>query len=74
MVRYTTLRTFLAHCAAEGMTILQLDIETAFLNGEVEEEIYVLQPKGYERGDTTKVCLLDCDARRRLHWRFADGS
>lgn len=58
MARYATLRTMLAHCAAEGMTILQLDIETAFLNGEVEEEIYVRQPKGYERGDTTKVCRL----------------
>ena len=55
---YATLRTLLAHCAADGMTILQLDIETAFLNGEVEEEIYLRQPKGYERGDTTKVCRL----------------
>jgi len=58
VARYATLRTLLAHCAAEGMTILQLDIETAFLNGEVEEEIYVRQHKGYERGDTTKVCSL----------------
>jgi len=58
VARYATLRTLLAHCAAEGMTILQLDIETAFLNGEVEEEIYVRKPKGYERGDTTKVCRL----------------
>jgi len=58
VVRYTTLRTFLAHCAAEGMTILQLDTETAFLNGQVEEEIHARQPKGYERGDTTKVCRL----------------
>jgi len=58
VARYATLCTLLAHCAAEGMTILQLDIETAFLNGEVEEEMYVRQHKRYERGGTTKVCRL----------------
>jgi len=58
VARYATLRTLLAHCAAEGMTILQLDIETAFLNGEVEEKMHVRQHKGYERGGTTKVCRL----------------
>jgi len=41
VVRYATLRKLLAHCVVEGMTILQLDIETAFLNGEVKEVIYV---------------------------------
>jgi len=41
VARYATLRTLLAHCVVEGMTILQLDIETAFLNGEVKEVIYV---------------------------------
>jgi len=58
VARYATLCTLLAHCAAQGMMILQLYIETAFLNGDVDEEIYVWQPKGFESGDATKVCRL----------------
>jgi len=58
VVRYTTLRVFLAYCAARGMAIEQTDVATAFLNGDVEEEIYIRQPVGYERGDVTKVCRL----------------
>jgi len=58
VVRYSTLRALLAHCTAEGLTLQQLDVKTAFLNGTIKEEIYIAQPKGYERGDPTKVCRL----------------
>ena len=58
VARHSTLRAFLARCAADGLYMCQMDVETAFLNGEVEEEIYVRQPVGYERGDKTKVCRL----------------
>lgn len=58
VARHATMRTLLAMCAAKELHIRQLDIETAFLNGEVEEEIYVRQPRGYERGDPSKVCRL----------------
>lgn len=58
VLRHSTLRFMLAMAAARKTTILQLDVETAFLNGEIEEELYVRQPRGYERGDKTKVCRL----------------
>jgi len=58
VVRYTTLRVFLAYCTSKRMTIEQTDVATAFLNGDVEEELYIRQPVGYERGDATKVCRL----------------
>jgi len=58
VARYATLRALLAHCAASGLILYQLDVETAFLNGEVDEEIYIRQPRGYERGDKGKVCRL----------------
>eukprot|EP00170_Pyropia_yezoensis_P001938 contig_8306_g1942 len=58
VARYTTLRMLLALVAKEDMSMYQLDVETAFLNGPVEEELYVEQPRGYERGDPSKVCRL----------------
>lgn len=58
VARHSTLRGLLAAVAAGGWTIGQLDIATAFLNGDVEEEIYIREPDGYERGDPALVCCL----------------
>lgn len=55
VARHTTLRSLLAIAAAKGLVIQQLDNETAFLNGDVDETIYVEQPRGYERGQRGMV-------------------
>lgn len=46
--KYSTLRTLLAIAANQDLEIHQLDIKTAFLNGELEETVYITQPPGYE--------------------------
>ena len=46
VVRLTIIRVVLAMCAAFDLHLEQLDIKTAFLHGELEEEIYMLQPEG----------------------------
>lgn len=56
--KYSTVRALLAAVAAEDLEMHQLDIKTAFLNGEIEEEVYVKQPPGYEEGGPGMVCHL----------------
>jgi len=43
-----TLRTIVCIAAIEGWELDNMDVETAFLQSEVEEEIYVRQPIGFE--------------------------
>jgi len=45
--RYESLRIVLSVAAEEEMEIEQFDVTTAFLNSELEEEIYMEQPEGY---------------------------
>lgn len=57
--RHPSLRVLLAVAAAHNLDIHHLDIKTAFLNGELEEEVYVTQPPGYPIGPPNMVCKLN---------------
>ncbi|KAL3846133.1 hypothetical protein ACJIZ3_003536 [Penstemon smallii] len=48
VVRLTTVRVVLAMCATFDLYLEQLNVKTAFLHGDLEEEIYMLQPEGFE--------------------------
>ncbi|GJS25990.1 retrovirus-related pol polyprotein from transposon TNT 1-94 [Tanacetum coccineum] len=47
VVRIEAIRIFIANAASKNMTIYQMDVKTAFLNGELKEEVYVNQPEGF---------------------------
>ena len=56
--KYSTLRVLMAKVAAEDLEMHQLDIKTAFLQGNLEEDIFICQPPGYEQGDSSMACHL----------------
>ncbi|KAH9659545.1 hypothetical protein KPL70_023885 [Citrus sinensis] len=60
VIRLTTVRIVLAMCAIFDIHLEQLDVKTVFLHGELEEEIYMLQPEGFaETGKENLVCRLN---------------
>lgn len=47
VTRLETIRLLLALSAKNRWEVHHLDVKTAFLNGEISEEVYVVQPEGY---------------------------
>ncbi|KAL8103274.1 hypothetical protein AgCh_027724 [Apium graveolens] len=48
VTRLEAIRIFLAFAAHSNFKVYQMDVKSAFLNGELEEEVYVQQPPGFE--------------------------
>ncbi|GKD37072.1 retrovirus-related pol polyprotein from transposon TNT 1-94, partial [Tanacetum coccineum] len=47
VAKIEVIRIFIANAANKNMKIFQMDVKTAFLNGELKEEVYVSQPEGF---------------------------
>jgi len=58
VARYDSIRTMLAIAAQKNMEIGQFDVKTAFLNGDLTEEIYMQVPEGVITKYKDKVCRL----------------
>jgi hypothetical protein len=60
VVKMTTVRVVLGIVAAEDLHLEQLDVRTAFLHGELEEDIFMEQPEGFQViGKENLVCKLE---------------
>jgi len=77
IVKMTSIRTILSLVVAEDLHLEQLDVKTTFLHGDLEEEIYMQQPQGYEvKGKEKLVCRLKKSlyglkqAPRQWHLKF----
>jgi len=80
VVRIASIRLILAIVAYMDLELFQMDVKTAFLNGELDEEVYMDQPVGFEaKGDERKVCRLKRSiyglkqSSRQWYLRFHDA-
>jgi hypothetical protein len=48
VARYTSIRDIISLASFMGWNLHQMDVKTAFLNGAIEEEVYIEQPQGFE--------------------------
>ena len=59
VVKMSSIRTVLGIAASMNLEVEQLDVKTAFLHGDLEEEIYMEQPEGFiDKGNDQLVCKL----------------
>nr|GFA55698.1 zinc finger, CCHC-type [Tanacetum cinerariifolium] len=59
VARISTIRLLIAIASIYSLIIHQMDVKTTFLNGELEEEVYMNQPLGFIfPGNENKVCKL----------------
>ena len=61
MVKISSIRTVLSLASTHDLEVEQMDVKTAFLNGNLEEEIYMKQPDGFHvEGKEDYVCQCVC--------------
>ena len=57
--RITSIRMTPVIASMRNLAVHQMDVKTDFLNGDLEEEIYMQQPEGFVApGQAGKVCIL----------------
>ena len=60
VVKHSSIRILLALVAQFNMELVQMDVKTTFLHGDLEEEIYITQPDGFKvAGKENWVCKLN---------------
>ena len=67
VARMEAIRTILAYVCSKQVKVYQMDVKSTFLNGELEEEVYIEQPQGFEQSDHGDVV---CKLKKALYARL----
>jgi hypothetical protein len=60
VARMEAIRFLLAYACSKNVKVYQMDAKSSFLNGELEEEVYIEQPEGFQLSENTDyVCKLN---------------
>ena len=59
VIKPSTVRVMLSIALHKGWKIRQFDFNNAFLNGDLAEEVFMVQPKGFTSSDASQVCKLN---------------
>ena len=59
VARMEAIRMFLAFACYHGFKLYQMDVKSTFLNGDLEEEVYMEQPEGFSLIDKHDYVLLE---------------
>jgi hypothetical protein len=59
VARMEAICLLLAYACSKNVKVYQMDVKSSFLNGELEEEVYIEQPEGFQLSENTDyVCKL----------------
>eukprot|EP00253_Pinus_taeda_P029149 PITA_29149 len=72
VVRYSFIISMLALLAQMGWKIHQMDVKTAFLNGNIEEEVYIEKPEGFETFDRDDQLIKSCNEDLAREFKMKD--
>jgi histone deacetylase 1/2 len=59
VIKPITIRLIFSLAISYKWPLKQLDVNNAFLNGSLSEEVYMVQPQGFDASDPTLVCKLN---------------
>jgi hypothetical protein len=60
VARMEAIRLLLAYACSKNVKVYQMDVKSAFLNGELEDEVYIEQPEGFQLSNNADyVCKLN---------------
>jgi hypothetical protein len=59
VAKMEAIRLILAYACSKNVKVYQMDVKSSFMNGELEEEVYIEQPEGFQLSENTDyVCKL----------------